>query len=71
MLKLKLNENSFKNAHKKPTCPFLSISKVSDSISVCSDEKTPRVFTDTECSIPSIKKKLLDHQTQNKNIYNV
>jgi hypothetical protein len=44
---------------------------VSDSISVCSDEKTPRVFTDTECSIPSIKKKLLDHQTQNKNIYNV
>ena len=57
-----------KNGYKKPTCPFLSIGKVGDSISVCSNEQTARVFAYTECSMPSIEMKLLDHQNLT-NIY--
>jgi len=33
------------------TCPFLSICKMGDCITICSNEETPRIFPYTECSI--------------------
>lgn len=57
----------------KKTCPFLSVCKMSDSITICSNEKTSRVFTNAECSIPSLwenkkKKWIIDIKQGQKNM---
>lgn len=47
------NQNAVKTGERR-TCPLLSISEVSNSITICCNKKTPRVFTYAECSIPII-----------------
>lgn len=60
------NQNAVKTEERR-TCPLLSICEVSNSITICCNEKTSGVFTYAKCSIPIITEMKMVENKNNGN----